>query len=100
MLEEAGLRLAAGEPLPEALPESAWLSPLVRALLARPGSRDSLAAGFGRLADFYEGEIERLGRRLAMVTEVVAIGVAGLAAGFLVIAMWKLYFDACGRFLD
>jgi type II secretory pathway component PulF len=99
-LEEAALRLGAGGGTEEALRGVRGIAPLARALLVRPGASDRFAFGFGRMADYYESEVDRLGLRLATVAETVAFVVSGVVAGGVVIAIWTLYFSACGRMID
>ncbi len=96
-IEQAGLRFATGDSTGGTRDGGRSLSPLVEALLRRPASSTQLARGFDRLADFYEAEVDRLGQRAAIMTEVGAFLLAGLFAGGLVVAMWSLYFSTIGR---
>jgi len=93
-VREAGLRLAAGEPVAEVFRRPPFFSPLVRIALEWPQEAGGVAPGFARIADFYEAELLRLGREMDVAAEVAAILTASAVAGVVVILAWGGYFSS------
>jgi type II secretory pathway component PulF len=93
-LEDARRRMATGEPAKKVFREGRGLTTLLRVALAGPASEDAMAEGLGRIAEFYEAEVDRMGEQVRVTAEVAAICLAGVLTGAVVIGMWGGYFTS------
>lgn len=73
------------------------LPPVLRAVLAAADGDAGLAGGLERLARFEEADLERQAGRAELAAGLVALALAALLAGFVVLAGWSGYFGSLGN---
>src|SRR5690606_41792396 len=94
---DAGRRIERVDSL--ALPLKAWgvFPPMVSQMIGAGESTGTLDGMLGRIADFYEEEVDRAVAGLLTVLEPVLICILGLVVGAIVISMYLPLFDVVGQ---
>jgi type IV pilus assembly protein PilC len=77
-----------GKPLSEPLTESKIFPPMVSQMISVGESSGSLELMLGKIADFYEEEVDAIVENLSSIIEPVLITFLGTVVGFIIIAMY------------
>ena len=88
VIMNARARIREGDPIGDPLEKSKLFPPMVVQMIAIGEETGALDQMLGKVADFYETEIETQLEQLAATIEPLMIVVLGLVVGFIVIAMF------------
>jgi type IV pilus assembly protein PilC len=88
VIMKARARIREGDPIGEPLEKSGLFPPMVVQMIAIGEETGALDQMLGKVADFYEVEIETQLEQLAATIEPLMIVGLGLVVGFIVIAMF------------
>ena len=85
---KARARIREGDPIGEPLEKSGLFPPMVVQMISIGEETGALDSMLGKVADFYEDEVETQLQSLAAALEPLMIVILGLIVGFIVIAMF------------
>ena len=85
---EARASIAGGETIAVPLARSAVFPPMVISMIAVGESTGALDAMLGKIADFYEDEVDQAVASLTALLEPAMMVFLGIVIGFIVIAMY------------
>jgi type IV pilus assembly protein PilC len=88
VIMKARARIREGDPIGEPLEKSGLFPPMVVQMISIGEETGALDSMLGKVADFYEDEVETQLQSLAAALEPLMIVILGLVVGFIVIAMF------------
>lgn len=88
VIMRARARIREGDPIGEPLEKSGLFPPMVVQMISIGEETGALDAMLGKVADYYEDEVETQLQSLAAALEPLMIVILGLIVGFIVIAMF------------